>query len=282
MMSSTSELKETTQASLILESFPETDNEKRGFVMAEKFIGALKHFEGRHLSNPKRGEPWPDIECKENDTEIGIEIIQMMNGSHLSYRLLRKRYAKKICELIGDVQGRLFGLRIILNDGYQNPPYPKLREKAGQLLVYFIADRLRANVKSFEGLPVGHDIKYDWQGGPGIPTVGAYIYRYSPKESNERAFVNFSSVFPIHDEVQQALLRMTIEKKVKKRYTTYPKGQLWLLIYEAGFFSGREPPPDSALIARQILQEYKHPFDEVWHLIPIAQQKRGFIQKIWP
>jgi len=270
----------------VMELLPPYKNELEA-VIVKKFIGALKHKEGRHLSHPVKADPWPDFVCEEAGAKIGIEVVEVINVEHARKRHLQEEYTKYIYKLIDDFYPCLSGLAITLNDGYQYPPYPPLRRHAGQRLAQSIADDLRSSLEQLENMQIDHIRVYRWQKGPHRPTTGAFVRRVAPKESGVPATLGFLGSFPESVSVIDSLLMGTIEKKLDK-YTQFTEGKLILLAYDVvgpPVENSSTTPP--VVLAKEVLRCNDHPFDEVWYIFPYApmdldHKNLGHIVKVWP
>ncbi len=249
-------------------------------TITRKFVGAMKRFENRELSIPKRGKQWPDFETKEGETRIGIELVEVINVDHARRRHLQDRYVRCIRGLLSDILPRLAGLSIQLIDGYQCPPYPHLNTGKGQQLVRLIASSIRLEVEGLERLE-GRTI-CQWQKRSGLPQAGAFITRVAPSNAGIQVSLAFPGFFPEWVSVSENLLSQAIERKLKKNYPRYKGGRLWLLAYEVFSMSVNEKPSKSANLARDLLRKPGHPFDEVWYFYPYADMDLGHIEQVWP
>jgi hypothetical protein len=101
---------------LVLESLPgdQTDEGQKDqeYAILEKFIAALRHFDGRDISGRYReGDGWPDFETGEGAGALGIEITSVTYEPHDDLERLEERYARRVYELLADALPQLAGLR---------------------------------------------------------------------------------------------------------------------------------------------------------------------------
>lgn len=263
----------------VLEPLPASAKDLEAAIV-DKFVGALRHFEKRELSNPLPCDPWPDFEAQECKKHYGIEVVEIINPEHARRRAIQAQYAQQIRGLINDISPRLAGLSVQLIDGYQDPPYPPLNTAVGQQLASFIADQLRSEVEKLEALK--QFVVRHWQRGPERPEAGAFFTRVAPKESGIPVTLHFLGSFPEAVSVSENLLSQSIEGKLRKSYTKYKKGRLCLLAYEVFSMSVGPKPSKAAAIARELLDSQLHPFDEVWYIHPYAGKPLGHIERVWP
>jgi hypothetical protein len=85
---------------LVLESLPgdQTDEGQKDqeYAILEKFIAALRHFDGRDISGRYReGDGWPDFETGEGAGALGIEITSVTYEPHDDLERLEERYARR-------------------------------------------------------------------------------------------------------------------------------------------------------------------------------------------
>lgn len=269
------------QKILVREDLPDFKDELET-VIVKKFIGSLRHFAERHLSQPVKSDPWPDFLCEEKGTTIGIELVEVINVEHAHKRYIQKEYELYIRNLVADLFPRLSGLQIIFNDGYQEPPYHPLRKAAGRSLAQTIAYNLHSVLDQIENIPLNHISVYSWQKNPNHPITGAIVRRVAPKDARLPAVLGFFGCFPENVSVIESLLSRTIKHKVAKKYPEFKEGQLILLAYEDVSCSVEDPNSIAANLARKVLKSNIHPFDEVWYIFPYAAKKLGHIIQIWP
>lgn len=260
----------------VLEPLPESQKELEARIV-RKFIGAMRYFEHRELATPVEADLWPDFETREGETKVGIEVVEVVNPDHAEKGRIQQLYAARVRELLDDMQARLAGLSVRLDDGYQEPPYPPLRSKAGERLARSIAENLRVAAAKLDRLPVGHVAVYRWRTGRDVPNTGASITRVSAPEAEHAVRLGYLGSFPERQDVGEALLAATIASKIARLYTRY-EGRLLLLAYGCGAWHG-----DAVMKqARRVLREHPHPFDEVWHILPFAGEDVGDIRRVWP
>jgi len=271
----------TGRAFKVAEPLPSRKEDLEATIVA-KFVGRLRSSEGRDLCIPTKGDQWPDFETSEGEVRIGIEIVEVLNIGHARKRRVQELYASRVRELLGDEYGRLTGLTITLDDGYQDPPYPLLNSKAGQALVQSIVDNLRSELPRLERLEIGRMFVARWQTEPSKPQTGAGGYRVAPPDSGSLPEIGYSGIFPALSTDVQFLLSQAIAHKISKNYPVYSKGKLILLAYEVFSLSVDQAPSRAAALARNFLSKQKHPFDEVWYFYPYAAEASGHIERIWP
>lgn len=261
----------------MLEALPESPKGLETTIV-RKFIGALQHFEGRHLEPPVANEPWPDFVTREGERQVGIEVVEVINPDHAQKRRTQQLYAAHVQELLDDALPQFAGLRIQLDDGYQDPPYPALSSAAGRALAESLAHNLREAEQTLQQLPVGRGRYLRWQAGPDVPNTGAIVTRQAPYESGIAVRIQYLGSFPESQDFQERRLVATIEGKIDKQYTRYAAGPLLLLAY------GQDVPVADTEVdqARAGLRSGSHRFDEVWYFFPYAGEDLGHIVRIWP
>lgn len=274
------------QKVLVREDLPDFKEELET-VIVKKFIGSLKHFAERHLSQPVKSDPWPDFLCKEGEATIGIEVVEVINVDHARKRKLQEDYSEHIRQLIADFCPRLSGLTIILNDNYQEAPYPPIEKPAGKKLAQSITDNIRSILEQLENIPMNGIRVYRWQKGPHHPTTGAIVRRVAPKDARLPAVLGFFGCFPENVSVIESLLSRTIKHKIAKKYPEFKEGQLILLAYEVGSCSVANSDSTAVRLAQNELRRNIHPFAEVWYIYPYApmgldNKDLGHIVKVWP
>lgn len=265
----------------VVETLPESKEDLEAAVVG-KFIGALWHFEGRVLAPPTHTGQWPDFETQEENVRVGIEVVEVVNVEHARKRHLQEQYRSRVVELVAKTLPRLRGLWIRLHDGYQDPPYPPIRSRAGKQLAQSIADSLHSVVDELEKMALGRLRVYKWQERATTPSSGAIVKRFAPRDAGVAAIISYLGSFPVSVTITESLLSRAIEGKLEKSYPSYSGGRLWLLAYEVGYPSVHPKPSASAAIAKSLLQQGAHPFDEVWYIFPYAHKDLGSIERVWP
>lgn len=256
-------------------------------TIVKKFIGALKHFEGRSLSLPEKADPWPDFVCEEAGAKIGIEVVEVINIDHAAKRSRQRDYAAYIRKLIDDCYTRLSGLMIILDDGYQEPSYPPIAKLAGKKLAKSITDNIRSILEQLENIPLNGIRVYHWQKGPHHPTIGAIVRRVAIKENGIPATLGFFGTFPENVSIIESLFCKTIKGKLDKKYTEFIGDKLILLAYEVGSCSVAASNSTAVRLAQNEIRRNINPFTEVWYIFPYApmgleHKDLGHIVKVWP
>lgn len=268
----------TGSAHQVLEHLPETQNELED-VIVSKFVDALKRQTGQSPATPKRGNSWPDYETSDGKQEIGIEVVEVLNKDHRIKARIQEQYAKHVRFLIGDALPALYGLEVTLDDGYQEPPYPSLNTKEGRQLAVAIANDLRSCIGELRQISIGRIISRSWQGKSNQPRTGMWCIRRAPLSAGIPPTIRFQGTFPATEQINESLLLQAIEKKLAKNYTTYQRGELWLLAYstEAWHFARAA----GIVIAREALQRRRHPFQKAWQAFAIPERP-AIIQQVWP
>jgi hypothetical protein len=252
-------------------------------VIANKFVTTLNR-RGCALElpqHPPKHDLWPDIQSRERGRTVGIEMVEVIHRGHAQKRALQNKYAVRVADHLRDVFPRLVGVRIQLDDGYQDPPYPPPDSPAGRRLAAEIADSIRQVVPELETLRVGSMRWYRWRDDPGEPQSGAVCIRLTQAEVGDQPLISYLGSFPESTEYLNGLLTVAIQNKVRKRYGLY-YGSLWLLAYESSFPSGLDVSEAVQEARRWLAEAHGHPFDEVWYAFPFPGRDHAHIDRLLP
>ena len=156
----------------VVEHFPDTKEDLEAAIM-RKFVGALAHFEGRVLTDLRRGS-WPDFEGMEGHERVGIELTEVVDSAQAAIHAIRQAYLRRILEVLDDLLPELSGVDIMLDDGYQEQfLYPPLKTSEGKELASFIAYNLRTAAPELEAL----EDRFYARSWRDTPVVGISAYR---------------------------------------------------------------------------------------------------------
>lgn len=265
----------------VIEPLPE-GSEDLETAIVRKFIGALLHFKKRSLILSGRGTEWPDFVAVEEDRRVGIEVVEVVNIEHARKRALQRQYLELLLSTIEPFCGQLRGLRIRMDDGQQDPPYPSPTSRDGKQLIQFIVDNLQSNIEKLRQLPIGRSVHHVWQNWKvetRTPRIGILARRLAPAESECALKLEFFDGFGSRAGVRESLLEKTLLTKVKKAYTSYKNGPLILLAY------GDDPiilQAEAIEPTKKMLSSNRHPFNEVWSFFPYAAKDLGGVRMVWP
>lgn len=265
----------------VIETLPE-DKDQLEEAVVKKFAGALAHFEGRHIQDITKSDPWPDFEGTKETGTVGVEIVELVNQRHNILRSTQQSYEVAILDALGDRVVMFNGLNITIDDNYQTPPYPKVTSVEGRAIVESFVSNLLASVPELERYAVRKVFIRRWQDDAGSPKIGIHGYRIAGKEAGVPARIRFFGSFPESTDRVVCLLAEAVAHKVAKSYARYAKGILTLLVYEVGSISVEPGESQAILKAREILEANEHNFDEAWYIFPYADRDLGAINKIWP
>ena len=265
----------------VIEALPE-DKEELEEAVVTKFAGALTHFEGRHIQNITKADPWPDFEGTEGTGTVGIEIVELVNKRHNILRSIQQAYEVAILNTLGDRVEMFSGLDITLDDNYQTPPYPNVNSVECRTIVETFVSNLLVSAPELERYAFRKVFIRRWQDDAESPKIGIHGHRIAGKEAGLPAHIRFFGSFPESADRVVYLLAEAVAHKVAKSYTKYTKGSLTLLVYEVGSISVEPGESQAILKAREILEANEHNFDEAWYIFPYADRDLGAINKIWP
>jgi hypothetical protein len=270
------------------ETIPSSQDDEE-FSILLKFIASLQHFEDRDISGSwRRGNAeFPDFEKGGGDDLFGIELTEIRHVRHDALRRLQHDYRDALIKLIKPIYSRLSGLEIILDDRYQDPPYPRVRSAAGREVADAIAAHVVSFVDQLEDLPFHPDgfphglVLHTAKATPGGVHISFLAHRFAPKDAGRDPVIRYAGTFPESVDALSLFLANAVEHKVNKRYGVYP-GSLWLLVYGRDAWFTGPPPSEAGANARSLLSTMSHPFDEVWFIFPYAGIDVGSIEQVWP
>jgi hypothetical protein len=139
---------------LVIESLPLRQKDEE-YAILEKFLGSLRHFERRDIAGDfRRGDDWPDFETGEGADALGIELTWVTYEPHDDLRRCQQQYAQRVSQLLADAGSQLAGVHFQLENGYQDPRYPRLGSLQGEAVAKATAELIRSSAAEFADLPV--------------------------------------------------------------------------------------------------------------------------------
>lgn len=255
-----------------VESLPPV-KEDLELAIARKFVASLQ-VEGLG-PEPKRADPWPDVEVSLDGRVVGIEVVEVINPEHAQKRTTQERYLAALLPMLDDLEERLDEVVMSVVDGYQEPRWPNPSSPEGQRLVVHLAERIRGVSSDLAAMPRNGRFYREWNDFEGSSLrIGLLASRGRRIVATSESGVDliFSGTFPSDVATVRGLLAATVTGKIAKSYTPYPKGELWLLAYSQDFSAVDE---DSVAYARQIVQSHSHNFDAIWAFFPFPGDRGG-------
>lgn len=249
-----------------------------------KFADVLRRDHGRELTPPAKDPSSPhDCWCMENGGRIDIQVTEIIDDKHAAMRSDQQNYARRISEALVDLLPRFLGLRVALDDGGQNPRYPRLASREGREIVTSFVDRLRDDADALIGALPEPPFFKGWLVGSKRWRCGYWGRRVSPEQSGSGPTLGFQEAYSYTREEHDAILLEKIEKKIQKHYDPRGDTGLLLLAYHvlgAPFAEADDPGP--FIETRTLLDELQHPFTELWYLWLLAGKRAGCAHRIWP
>lgn len=249
-------------------------------AVVQKFVGALKYFEGRTLTGLKKSDPWPDFTAREGTTNWAIELTELLEPKHAALYQLQQSYRAAIVDRLGGIPKFLDGIDVLIDDNYQQPPFPAAHTPQGDKIVSTIVNELNILSDDLAKLSVERILIRDMVGKQdAVPRLRLSCFRFA--SANRPGRIHFSGTFPIAIDDVRHLLQRTILSKLEKHYQSWEGHRFLLLIYELRMISV-ETGGVALAYAQNVLRSHDHPFNEVWYLYPYAEQDLGHLVRVWP
>jgi len=249
-------------------------------AIAQKFVGALKYFEGRTLTALTKSHLWPDFTAQEGSINWAIELTELLEPRHAVAYQLQQSYRTAIVDRLGEIPKFLNGIDVLVCDNYQEPPFPKVDTPQGDKIVSTIVNELNILSEDLAKLPVKGRLIRDLVGKQDVvPHLSLFCLRFASTDTPGQ--IRFSGTFPIAVDDAHHLLERTILSKLEKHYPSWGGYRFLLLVYEVRML-GSETDKVALGYARNVLQSCDHPFDEVWYLYPYAERDLGHLIRVWP
>lgn len=262
------------------EKFP---REQQGLELAigEKFLGALKHFEGIDLVNLQKGEEPSDLVCESTDNKkVNIQIVEVVDLQLRELERIRSAYRKKILEKLGDTILDYNGCRIVLVDSSEPPYLPSPDSNDGEACLNTLLDLIRNSAIGIQSLGVGYIRSRRTTTHDPVRNVWLSIERKMQPSNPARFELHWTGGGPTHNDVPPGqFLLDAIKSKIKKQYSKSRGQKFLLLAYSIDKLIMRDDI--DVVLAQEVLSGEKHPFDEVWYMYPYAEKRLGSIIRIW-
>lgn len=142
-----------------VESLPPV-KEDLELAIARKFVASLQ-VEGLG-PEPKRADPWPDVEVSLDGRVVGIEVVEVINPEHAQKRTTQERYLAAVLPMLDDLEERLDEVVMSVVDGYQEPRWPNPSSPEGQRLVMHLAERIRGVSSELAAMPRNGRFYREW------------------------------------------------------------------------------------------------------------------------
>jgi hypothetical protein len=280
---------------LTFEQLPNGKHE-REFEIANRFVASQKSIFGREFildeeyqERRKENEP-PDCKAIEGDNRWGIELTEVVYQQYAGKNVRQKEYAQSIQSVISSKFRDLEGYYILIEDNYQNPPFPGLNKPKGQVIVNKIIKKLEDNLERVKALVHNELLIIDrTKEDADIGKVRLWIRKQTTSEKPIE--IMFPYYFPILVDDLKGLLKSTIEKKAISRPDKRVKNML--LIHDVRtLVLPRDLPgnqvefglgfDEQVRMAQDALREYGAIFDEVWYFVPYKEYDKGHLVRILP
>ena len=206
----------------------------------------------------------------------------MIDPDHAKMTAVQQAYLRTLLPRVQDLGPTLKNIAITIDDGYQHPPWPALGSAQGKRLVRHIAANLRSHVDELVALSLPpKTFSRQWTFEDSGLRVGMLAVRGRPISGSlpKGIDIRFSGSFPTNVPAANALLANAIDRKIEKRYTSYPAGPLWLLAYSDSHWVLDEASIGNA---RDLLREKPNPFGAVWTFVPRPHEQAGELVQVFP
>ncbi|HWM90711.1 MAG TPA: hypothetical protein VN493_08095 [Thermoanaerobaculia bacterium] len=247
--------------------------------VARKFAGAMAHFINRELVGVEKNEPWPDFTTREGDQPWGIELIEVVDPMHAQQYRIQQDYTEALLKELGGVPDYLAGVDTQVVHNYQLSMFPKALSSGGQQIIKELIQLLEQDTEEIQNLPIEGVLLRKARPDSPHPELGFIFDRFSPPTMPGR--LRFSESILFSSTQQRLLLRNAISAKLQKRYHKPTNSKLMLLAYELRMISVM-PDGEEVELARDLLRETAHPFNEVWYLYPYPWANMGHLVQVWP
>jgi hypothetical protein len=127
---------------LVVEPLPETKEELERAIV-DRFLSVLRA-RGHNIGRPERGPDPPDVVVQIDGTQVGIEVVEVIDPEHAQRRAVQEQYLRALLPLLQDLEEQLDGIAMTIVDGYQDPMWPSVASKQGQNLVRFLSEKVRS------------------------------------------------------------------------------------------------------------------------------------------
>lgn len=235
------------------------------------FISKLETL-GRTLQNPIESDTWPDCVCKEDDKRIGIELTTLDIKRHRREASIHDEYEVAIKNRLKPWPEKLKGLYIQV--AIPLDLVPRANSAQGFFLIDRIIEQILSDDKMVEsarkGLQTAEKVT-----GTNYSHIMLFYMPLRPGAAGE-----VSVLYAIGSWEGENRLRLSEAIKRKMIYTSFEGDGLILLVYSLHAIP-IDPESDEISLAQQMLGSMPHPFDEVWYMLPLAENRSPVIQ-IWP
>jgi hypothetical protein len=258
----------------VIEKLP-TGHDDLEFAVVSKFVERMNEL-GREITLGDRGDGFPDYMATQGEETIGIELAEVTDPEIAMKRRVRRSYVAALEHRVQDMLPSLSGLSITFHDDYQFTSWPSAQSAKGRALLDRIEAAFRREAPALsqslgERGFIACTLTLD-------PKASILVQRSARSTDASPEFV-VNPTFPSAMNRHAELPRETIKKKLAKRYQASATYSLWLLVWSAEVVLAREEI--SMELARTLLADEKHAFDEVWYAY-ILPEERTLITQVWP
>jgi hypothetical protein len=254
--------------------------EELELTIVRKFVASVQA-EGLPKPEPKRADPWPDVEVRIDGQSIGIEVVEVIDPDHAQKRATQERYLVALLPLLTDLEERLHHVVMTVVDGYQEPRWPNASSPQGQRLVLHIAERIRGLSSELAVMPSSARLHRSWNDFEGSSLQLGLLAsggRRIAAAQGSGLDLGFSGTFPSDVASIRGLLAGAITAKITKSYAPYPNGGLWLLAYAQDFSAVDE---ESVTCAQKAVSGVEHNFEAIWAFFPLPGERGGHARQVF-
>jgi hypothetical protein len=269
-----------TPSRRVVEEMPRVKAELE-LKVAQKFVNTLRR-KNIYLDDPRPGVEPADLMCNTPiGQEIGLQLVEVVNEPLRQLQETRSTYQDSLRYALGADLHLFNGCLVSLCDSAKPHLLPKVESKAGQACLRHFTEFLRSVAKDVHTLQVGNIRHRRINTTDPVRSISVTIHRRSPAGESARVTLYWSGGAPSYRvDISRDLLTGTVRSKISKYYAKPTIARFVLLTYSVDTHLEKDDPDVTE--AKQLLDTVKHPFDEVWFFVPIAQKDFGQLIKVWP